>query len=121
MIVYDLSGQLAHPASRLPQLQEELEKLLETTEFSIDKLPSPPSSEPVTEILQLVGKFTQAVERQTQGIASENGLLQILRPSQVAFQRAIRITAPDFRPFKKVEPNSPAPAVPTRTSGLHLS
>ncbi|VDC05683.1 unnamed protein product [Peniophora sp. CBMAI 1063] len=97
---------------RLPQLQEELEKLLETTESSIDTLPSPPSSEPVAEILQLVGKFTQAVERQTQGIPSEDGLLQSLRPAQVTFQHAIRITAPDFRPFDKPGPNDVAPTVP---------
>ncbi|THH11229.1 hypothetical protein EW146_g8124 [Bondarzewia mesenterica] len=88
-------------ASRLPQLQDEIDKLLTQTEDSIGRLPQPPSSEPVAEILRMVGGFVRAVERHIEGTPHVGGLLQSIRPAQDTFQKAIRRTAPDFKPFER--------------------
>lgn len=34
-------------------------------------------------------------------MSDEDGLLQAIRPAQEKFRRAIRITAPDFRPYER--------------------
>ncbi|KAI0319289.1 P-loop containing nucleoside triphosphate hydrolase protein [Amylostereum chailletii] len=97
---------------RLPELQSELDKLLDQTEKSIEKLPPAPSSEPVGQILRLVGGFSREVEKRTEGTSEEDGLLQQLQPAQRAFQQAIRLTAPDFRPFNRPCDGDPSPMSP---------
>lgn len=81
--------------------------------MDIDRLPSPPSSEPVAEILKLIGGFVRSIERLVSGIPGENGLMQTLRMPQNEFKRAIRQTAPDFRPLEhpqgQVIDNTPFP------------
>ncbi|TFY77283.1 hypothetical protein EWM64_g6731 [Hericium alpestre] len=61
-----LSNKLADLiARRLPDIQEELEKLLQQTEAALNRLPPPPSDEPVSEMFSLIGAFTRAVEQHT--------------------------------------------------------
>jgi hypothetical protein len=57
--------------------------------------------------------FTTTVQNHVEGIPSSDGLFQALHPLQVEFQKAIRLTAPDFRPFERPRKNdAPPPMVP---------
>ncbi|KAI0032843.1 P-loop containing nucleoside triphosphate hydrolase protein [Vararia minispora EC-137] len=97
---------------RLPELQNELEKLLAATESSILRLPPPPSDDPVAEVLRFIGAFTLAVERLSEGIPGDDGLFQTLHLAQAAFQKSIRLSAPDFRPFERAIARSVSPVLP---------
>jgi hypothetical protein len=56
----------------------------------------------MAEILNLIGAFVHSVEHTVRGAPDENGLIQALRcEPRDQFKRAIRQTAPDFRPFKR--------------------
>jgi len=84
---------------RLPELQEELNRLLAQTQDEICQLPSPPSSEPISEILKLIGAFVQSTKNLVDGIipgATHDGLIQTLRGPRDEFRKAIRQTAPYF-------------------------
>jgi hypothetical protein len=83
---------------RLPAIQQELKKLIERTNIELHDLPSPPSSEPLREILRLITDLTRAVEKQVKGVPGSDGLLQQIRPQQEEFRTAIRTTAPCFVP-----------------------
>ncbi len=68
--------------------------------MDIDRLPGPPSSEPVSEILKLIGVFVRSIQRLIDGVPDENGLLQALREPRDEFKEAIRHTAPYFLPLE---------------------
>jgi len=85
-------------AKRLPELEVEVNKRLERTGHEISRLPNPPSSEPVGEMLRLIGLFVRSLEHLIEGTPDEDGLIQALRGPQADFKKAIRRTAPDFRP-----------------------
>ncbi|KAI0002262.1 P-loop containing nucleoside triphosphate hydrolase protein [Russula compacta] len=85
-------------AERLPDIEQELNKLLEKTNRDLNNLPPPPSSAPLREILRLITEFTRAVEKQSEGIPGRDGLLPQIRPSQDQFRVAVRKTAPRFVP-----------------------
>jgi hypothetical protein len=92
---------------RLPAIQQELNKLIERTNIELHELPSPPSSEPLREILRLITDLTRAVEKQVKGVPGSEGLLQQIRPQQEEFRTAIRTTAPCFVPkYREVEEDS---------------
>lgn len=100
---------------RLPELQGELDRLLEQTDHDISRLPNPPSEEPMAEILKLIGLFVRSVDQVIAGSPDENGLMQALREPREGFKKKIRQTAPDFRPLER--PNqalvTPAPPEPS--------
>jgi hypothetical protein len=83
---------------RLPAIQQELKKLIERTNIELHDLPSPPSSEPLREILRLITDLMRAVEKQVEGVPGSEGLLQQIRPQQEEFRTVIRTTAPCFVP-----------------------
>ena len=87
--------------NRLPDFQEDLQKLLNTTEESLRKLPKPPSQDSLADILHLVSEFSRDLGRHCEGTPDEDGLLQAIRPAQNRFQEAIRSTAPQFVPRTK--------------------
>lgn len=102
----NLTGQLSDILSelimkRLPELQDELRILLEKTQESLKTLPKPPSTDALTEILHLIGDFSRDLARHLEGTPDEDGLLQAIRPAHETFKRAIRATAPNFKPFEK--------------------
>ncbi|KAI0045529.1 hypothetical protein FA95DRAFT_1607639 [Auriscalpium vulgare] len=100
-------------AERLPHIQEELEKALLKTQEEIDGLPPPPSNEPITEIVGIIGAFMREVVKQTDGVPRKDGLLQTIRPAQAVFKKRVRATAPDFRPYRRNDvhpPSIPEPA-----------
>jgi hypothetical protein len=87
--------------SRLPEIHEELQKLLRQTETSIHQLPKPPSSDPFGEVLHLIADFTSDLSRHVEGTPNPDGLMQSIRPAQVRFRSAIRATVPEFRPYER--------------------
>jgi hypothetical protein len=104
-------------------LEEELEKLLDRTTHDLSRLPSPPSSDPVAEILRLIGSFARSIEYLVEGTPDDNGLIQSLREPRRSFKKAIRQTAPDFRPIarpKKSERSLKWPAIPQAPAPIFL-
>jgi hypothetical protein len=85
---------------RLPEIQDELEKSIIRTRDILDGLPKPPSDDPRGEISSLLHTFTSDLAQEIRGVPDEDGLLQTIRFAQEKFRRAIRMTAPDFRPFE---------------------
>jgi hypothetical protein len=63
------------------------------------------------EILRLVADFTSDISGHVEGTPSPDGLMQSIRPAQLRFRRAIRDTAPEFRPYeRRVAHNRSLPA-----------
>jgi hypothetical protein len=98
--------------TRLPELQGELDRLLEQVNNDILGLPDPPSSEPMVEIMKRIGTFVRSIEQIVAGAPDEDGLIQALHEPQEQFKERIRQTAPDFRPFEQPRDVSAAPVLP---------
>ncbi|KAK0224243.1 P-loop containing nucleoside triphosphate hydrolase protein [Armillaria fumosa] len=88
-------------AKRLPDIQKELDAAIQDTAQKIATLPKAPSSNSLHEISALLHSFTVDLATHIQGIPDEDGIIQTIRPEQEKFQREIRSTAPDFRPFER--------------------
>ncbi|KAJ8454305.1 hypothetical protein ONZ51_g13104 [Trametes cubensis] len=86
---------------RLPGIQEELQDLLGTTDAQLEKLPKPPSSDALSEVLHLISTFCKGLSQLLEGAPEKDGLLQSIRPVHEAFHEAIRSTEPDFRPYER--------------------
>jgi len=93
-------------------LQDEVDRLLTETRHDLSKLPNPPSSEPVSEILKLIGTFVLSIKDLVEGIPDENGLIQKLRGPREEFKKAIRYTAPYFLPLERSQAVDIAPIPP---------
>lgn len=88
---------------RLPELQDELQRLIQETESALQQLPAPPSPNAVAELLLLISNFVQDVTRRLEGTPEADGLLQSIRPAHQKFMQAVRATAPNFRAIKADE------------------
>jgi hypothetical protein len=97
---------------RLPELQGEVDRLLEEANDDISRLPKPPTSEPVIEIMKLIGSFVRSMDDTVAGNPDDNGLIQTLRGPREKFKKEIRQTAPDFRPLERPTDGSSPPALP---------
>jgi hypothetical protein len=105
---------------RLPELQGELDRLLEQLDDDILGLPNPPSPEPAVEIMKLIGSFVRSIEHVVTGSSDDNGLIQTLRGPREQFKREIRQTAPNFRPLEQPTGRG-ANTVPVLPEPLFLS
>ncbi|KAK7017181.1 P-loop containing nucleoside triphosphate hydrolase protein [Favolaschia claudopus] len=88
-------------SKRLPEIQLELENTVQNTREALAQLPKPPSSDPVSEVAGLLHTFVDELGQILEGIPVAGALLQTIRPAQEQFRRAIRNTAPAFRPFEE--------------------
>lgn len=71
----------------------------------------PRSSDPRSEIAALLHNFTNDISRHAAGLADDPdgtgfgvggiGLIQAVAPVQEKFRLAIRVTAPEFRPYER--------------------
>ncbi|KAH7099991.1 P-loop containing nucleoside triphosphate hydrolase protein [Auriculariales sp. MPI-PUGE-AT-0066] len=86
---------------RLPKLQEEVNTMLDATEDALRQLPPKPSEDSISELLKIVNEFAKTIAQDIQGTPSLDGLIQNIRDDYRVFRRAIRSTAPDFRPFPR--------------------
>ena len=95
--------------SRLPEIQDELERSILATRKLLGQLPRAPSSDPRSEISTLLHTFTSDLLRHVEGVPDDEhstfgagiGLIQAIRPAQDRFRPAIRQTAPNFKPFER--------------------
>ena len=91
----------------MPEIQDELERSIIATRKLLGQLPRAPSSDPRSEISTLFHAFTSDLLQHVEGVPDDSlfgagiGLIQTIRPAQERFRRAIRATAPDFRPFER--------------------
>ena len=92
-----------NPGLRLPELADELQSLLKQTELRLRKLPKPPPENPVAEVIEMVSGFSRSLSTYVEGTPDEQGIHQTIRPLHMKFSKAIRDTAPDFRPYKAGE------------------
>ncbi|KAL4066183.1 P-loop containing nucleoside triphosphate hydrolase protein [Scleroderma citrinum] len=90
-------------AKRLPEIQEELYKVLQQTEKELAELPQPPSSNPLGDVLRVLDEFKKELSQRVEGTPDADGLLQTIRPHNAKFRREIYATAPYFVPWKKSE------------------
>lgn len=61
-------------------------------------------------MLGLLNEFSRGLAQHMQGTPGANGLLQMIKPRQLRFRKAIRATAPDFKPFERCEYTREGPA-----------
>lgn len=52
-------------------------------------------------MLRLIGSFARSIENLVEGTPDDDGLMQALRGPRKNFKKAIRQTAPDFRPLAR--------------------
>ncbi|KZT65429.1 hypothetical protein DAEQUDRAFT_814318 [Daedalea quercina L-15889] len=90
-------------AQRLPEIHKKIQEMLRTTESQLSDLPNEPSKDPVGEVYNIISKFCTALNRYVEGTPGADGLLQAIRPQQQEFKDEIRRTAPDFRPYDKLD------------------
>ncbi|KAJ8697219.1 hypothetical protein PTI98_007017 [Pleurotus ostreatus] len=88
-------------SKRLPIIQNELQKTLRKTEESLLELPKEPSADAFSEVMGLLHTFAGDISYHVAGVPREDGLLQLIRPYQMDFRRAIRSTAPQFVPLER--------------------
>ncbi|KAH9925891.1 P-loop containing nucleoside triphosphate hydrolase protein [Epithele typhae] len=81
--------------------RERVQDLLVESEAKLMKLPKPPSSDALSEVLSLLATFSKALSQYVEGTPNADGLLQSIRPSRNTFRDAIRATEPDFRPYDR--------------------
>ena len=80
-----------------------MQNLLKVTELRLQKLPKPPSDNPVSEIIEMVSGFSRSLSTFVEGTPDEDGIHQTIQPLHTKFKKAIEDTAPDFRPYKPGE------------------
>jgi hypothetical protein len=112
-VIYDLRSR----DDRLPEIQQELQVILERTQKELRDLPKPPSQDPVSEVHQLLDGFARDVSRQVQGTVGRDGLIQRVNKLHFGFRQAIRRTAPDFRPYTRNDDDPPEMPIPEFIGG----
>ncbi|KAI6001196.1 P-loop containing nucleoside triphosphate hydrolase protein [Pisolithus albus] len=99
-----LSNILAELISkRLPEIQDELYKVLRHTEEDLKELPPEPPTDPVNEALRIISEFVKELSERVEGTPEADGLLQKIRVHTARFKREIRATAPSFIPWVRSE------------------
>ena len=94
---------------RLPEIQEELYKVLQQTENDLAQLPQPPSNNPLGDVLRALDDFKKEVSERVEGTPDADGLLQTIRPHTATFKSRIRGTAPNFVPWERKEAHKHSP------------
>lgn len=90
-------------SKRLPEIQEELYKVLQHTEKDLKDLPPEPPADPVNEALRIISEFLRELSVRIEGTPEADGLLQNIRVHTARFKREIRATAPSFIPWVRNE------------------
>ena len=85
----------------LPQLRQDVERLLTSCLDEIRTLPKPLEVDPQIEVLARVNAFSDAFRNVVSGVSSDKSLAQRNRALYTIFARSVRGTYPDFRPFEQ--------------------
>ena len=92
---------LNKPSCSIPQLRQDVERLLASCLEEISTLPKPLEADPQIEVLVRVNAFCDAFKGVVSGSSSDKTLAQRNRTHYTIFARNIRGTSPDFRPFEQ--------------------
>ncbi|KAI6167303.1 P-loop containing nucleoside triphosphate hydrolase protein [Pisolithus thermaeus] len=90
-------------SKRLPEIQDELYKVLQHTEKDLKDLPPEPPADAVSEALRILSEFHRELSDRIEGTPEADGLLQKIRVHTTRFKREIRATAPSFIPWPRQE------------------
>ncbi|KIK18142.1 hypothetical protein PISMIDRAFT_195484 [Pisolithus microcarpus 441] len=90
-------------SKRLPEIQDELYKVLQHTEKDLKDLPPEPPADPVNEALRIISEFLRELSERIEGTPEADGLLQNIRVHTTRFKHEIRATAPCFIPWVRNE------------------
>ncbi|KIM53478.1 hypothetical protein SCLCIDRAFT_1222690 [Scleroderma citrinum Foug A] len=97
---------------RLPEIQEELYRVVQETERELSSLPKEPSGDSVGEVLRVLGDFHKELSERLEGTPGQCGLIQLIRARTERFKDIIHATAPEFIPWGRNEtPRHPLPAM----------
>ncbi|KAG6379656.1 P-loop containing nucleoside triphosphate hydrolase protein [Boletus reticuloceps] len=106
--VTDISVLLVQHINRvIPQLKQDVERLLGSCLEEIGALPPPVEVDPQIEVLRRVNAFCCAFKDVVSGASSDKSLAQRNRALYTIFARDIGGTSPDFRPFEDPEQYMP--------------
>nr|VWO97017.1 Vacuolar protein sorting-associated protein 1 [Ganoderma boninense] len=93
-------GTHANASPGIPRLKAAVDQLLASCLADLAKLPARPQVDSATEIVMLAQRFCKAVEQTVDGTSDDKSFVHESRTRYRALKRAIRCTAPDFRPFE---------------------
>lgn len=85
---------------RLPEIQDEIENMINKTQKQIELLPKPPPKNALNEVAKLIKDFDSSLRMHIEGVPDKEGIIQQNRAPYGRFRSVIRRTAPEFRPFK---------------------
>lgn len=85
----------------MPSLINEMQRLMQSTLDDLRALPAEVSDDPAAAVLSLVMDFHRDVNIHVEGVPDSDGLIQQIRAANDRFRRAIRASAPNFRPYKR--------------------
>ncbi|KXN93011.1 Interferon-induced GTP-binding protein Mx [Leucoagaricus sp. SymC.cos] len=88
-------------AKRMPEIQQEIEQLILKTRRQIGLLPKPPPQNSLNEVAKLIKDFDADLRRHIGGVPYKEGIVQQIRVPCKQFRRAVRDSAPEFRPFDR--------------------
>ncbi|KAI6044500.1 P-loop containing nucleoside triphosphate hydrolase protein [Pisolithus marmoratus] len=88
-------------ARRLPEIQDELQAVMQQVHSDLRELPPEPSNNPVGEIHRVLNGFTKELSELLTGTPDDDGLVQTIRSHSVTFKREIYSTAPQFLPWER--------------------
>lgn len=92
---------LSESLSSIPQLRQDVERLLALCLEEISTLPKPLETDPQIEVLVRVNAFCDAFKGVVSGSSSDKSLAQRNRALYTILARDIQSTSPDFRPFEQ--------------------
>ncbi|GAA6003650.1 dynamin family protein [Rhodotorula paludigena] len=90
-------------AEKLPAIQADLASSLAYVRTSLEALPPPPSSDPVTELHTRLSSLSHDLDLLVQGASGHADLVQLKNREDKRFKLAIKATRPVFVPFEDAQ------------------
>ncbi|KAL5512506.1 hypothetical protein ACEPAG_3159 [Sanghuangporus baumii] len=101
-LVERLSQMLAELiALRLPEVREEVEKMIFETKNTLKAMPVPPSEDSLAEATVRVMEFSKDINSNVTGNATEEGLIHKINIAQQKLKVSILSSAPRFQPYPR--------------------
>ncbi|GAA6050992.1 hypothetical protein JCM3770_005359 [Rhodotorula araucariae] len=97
----NLTAFLSDHLGRLPSIREDLAASLSTVEASLDRLPAPPSSDPVAELHKRLGALRNSLDRLVAGAPDFERLIRAKVENDTSFRKDLDATEPLFIPFSE--------------------
>ncbi|OCH91056.1 hypothetical protein OBBRIDRAFT_812350 [Obba rivulosa] len=88
-------------AKRLPEIRDELQTLMLTTDGLLAQLPKAPSDDAFGEVSDSLTSFARKFSKFLEGTPGADGLVQRIRHAHEQFKKSVHSTAPDFRPHER--------------------